>query len=253
MTTAQDRGWGDRQSTAVKNAQILVEAGGIKVRCHRAIAPLVKYLLNETVRRGYPLAGGTPDDWAYANRCIRGTGPGTSKPCVPSNHSWGLALDLNSTSNPMTEDGRVHTNMPQWMVDLWKAWGFTWGGGYSHSRKDPMHYEFLGTPADAKRLCASLERLLAHPANAPKPKPTTVKKARVIRNPYRPQIPHTVVAVGSHGEHVEFIQWAVRATIDGDYGPATKAAVVRFQKAHRLRGDGKVGDLTLAVLLRITR
>jgi hypothetical protein len=38
--------------------------------------------------------------------------------------------------------------MPTWMPPLWNQFGFRWGGTYS-SKKDAMHYEFMGTPADA--------------------------------------------------------------------------------------------------------
>lgn len=242
-----DPNWGDPDATGFESKNIVVvSAGGIKVRVNKELAELVTYLLNETVRRGYALAGGTPDDWAYANRCIRGTGPGTSKPCRKSNHSWGRALDLNATKNPMTSDGKVHTNMPDWMVRLWKEWGFSWGGGYSHSRKDPMHYEFLGDKKDARRLTAALRAKLAKPAPA-KPKPAPRK------NPNTPQPAGRVVGLGAHGEHVEFIQWALRLVEDGDFGPKTVEAVKRFQKAHKLTADGKVGDQTLALLKKITR
>lgn len=270
--TAQDKGWGDRNGSAVINAQVVVEAGGIKLRCHRAIAPLVRHCLAESVRRGYRF-NLTKDDWGYCNRCVRGTGPGTSKPCSPSNHSWGLALDVNATTNPMTSDGVVHTDMPDWLVQLWKSWGFFWGGGYSHSRKDPMHFEFLGGPADAKRLVAALTRQPAarppvKPAGRPASRPAVAAQAAKApaavtlpaqrrpaprRNPYKPQPDAAVVAIGAHGDHVSFVQWALRISVDGDFGPGTRDALKRFQKAHGLGVDGKAGPKTLALLKVITR
>jgi len=248
-STPEALGWGNPDSTGFREKNIQkVDAGGITVYVNKRLAELVAYLLNETVRRGYALAGGVPDDWSYANRDVRG------RPGVKSNHAWGRALDLNATKNPMTNDGRVHTNIPDWMVELWREWGFSWGGGYSHSRKDPMHFEFLGSTKDAERLTAALRRKQAatpHPVDVRRPRKPAPKQ-----NPYAKswQRAGAVVGYGAHGEHVKAIQWAAGGlVVDGDFGEKTVAAIKRFQKAHGLKADGLVGDETLAVLKKITR
>lgn len=142
--TAEDRGWGQGFPASRAADMKTIKAGGIRVTVHEDIAELVAYLLDETVRRGYRLKPG--ECWGYANRPIRGSHQ-------PSNHSWGLAVDLNSPSNPMGD--KLITDMPPWMPALWKAWGFTWGGSYS-GRKDAMHYEFTGTPKDARTFTAKV-------------------------------------------------------------------------------------------------
>lgn len=142
--SAEHRGWGKGFPFNRFKDMTSVEAGGIKVSVHHQISGLVEYLLNETVRRGYTLHAG--QCWGYANRPIRGSSE-------PSNHSWGLAVDLNAPENPM--DDKLHTDMPPWMPALWKAWGFKWGGSYE-DRKDPMHFEFTGSPADARKFIAKL-------------------------------------------------------------------------------------------------
>lgn len=112
--------------------------GGVR----HEITELVARLVKETANRGYRF--GTPSDpsygcWGFACRAIRGS---TS----PSNHSWGLAVDINAPKNPMGET--LITDMPGWMPDLWNAYGFRWGGDY-RSRPDAMHYEFIGSLAEA--------------------------------------------------------------------------------------------------------
>lgn len=49
---------------------------------------------------------------------------------------------------------------------------------------------------------------------------------------------------GAKGECVKRIQIAVGTKSDGDFGPLTKAAVIKYQKANGLTADGIVGPLT---------
>ena len=134
--------------------------GGVRVE----IAELVTRLVKETDMRGYRF--GRPNDasygcWGFACRPIRGSNS-------PSNHSWGLAVDINAPTNPM--GSTLITDMPGWMPDLWNAYGFRWGGDYKN-RPDAMHYEFLGTVADAQRLTGvARTNKLGEPRGVP-PKP----------------------------------------------------------------------------------
>src|SRR4029077_15917518 len=77
--------------------------------------------------------------WGFSNRAISGNS-------TPSNHSWGLAVDINAPSNPYTSP--LVTDMPNWMPDLWNEYGFRWGGDYSGDQ-EAMHYEFMGSVNDA--------------------------------------------------------------------------------------------------------
>ena len=118
-----------------------------KVSVHTRIARLAQLLVDATEARGYMLRPG--ECWGFACRPIAGTR-------VPSNHSWGLAVDINSPANPYTHP-RV-TDMPPWMPLLWNRYGFAWGGNYDNDgrtgKADSMHYEFMGTPADADAMTA---------------------------------------------------------------------------------------------------
>lgn len=146
MTTARERGWGNPDPGDVyrRDHIILVTAGNVHLYIRREIANLVKGFCDEIVAKGYRLDVNA-DDWGYNNRDIRG------RPGVKSNHAWGLAIDLNSSKNPMTEDGHVHTDMPSWVPETAAKYGLFWGGHYSGSRKDPMHFEFLGSPEDVSK------------------------------------------------------------------------------------------------------
>lgn len=162
MSDARARGWGNPDAANYQRDHIIaVRAGGIVLYVRREIAYLVIGFVDEIVQRGYRLDV-RADDWGYNNRDIRG------RPGVKSNHAWGLAIDLNSATNPMTEDGHVHTDMPAWVPETAAKYGLFWGGHYSGSRKDPMHYEFLGTPADV----AQYPRGGANPAPPPPSQPT---------------------------------------------------------------------------------
>jgi hypothetical protein len=142
-------------------ATVRAARSGASFTVHHLIAPIIKWLIDETERRGYLIDHGpadVDDDWSYANRPIRGRN-------TPSNHSWGLAVDINAQDFPLGSTKRL----PQWIVDLWKAHGFDYGGDWS-SRKDPMHFEFNGWPSDARRIAGSLGTHVAEqPPTAPPP------------------------------------------------------------------------------------
>jgi hypothetical protein len=65
---------------------------------------------------------------------------------TPSNHSWCTAVDINSLLN--VYGGTTH-QIPQAMADLWKKYGWRWLGP---SIKDWQHFDFAGSPADAKAM-----------------------------------------------------------------------------------------------------
>ncbi len=60
--------------------------------------------------------------------------------------------------------------------------------------------------------------------------------------------------LGDTGQEVSAIQQALVSSgydvqVDGDFGPATREAVLQFQKAHSLTADGLVGALSYQTLL----
>jgi D-alanyl-D-alanine carboxypeptidase len=150
--SAQDRGWGP---PCPDSSIVTFEAGGRFFNVHKRVAPIFKAFINELVTRepppgGYRIDAGAVDDGGYNCRKIAGTD-------TWSNHAWGLAVDINSNTN--LQKHPLTTNMPAWVRDeklLMRKYGLRWGGTFS-TTPDPMHYEFLLTPADADRLARDLE------------------------------------------------------------------------------------------------
>ena len=112
-------------------ANITTEAVPIlgNVTCHRAIFPQLRAALEEVVVQG--LADEIRVDeyqGCYYPRFIAGT-------TTLSNHSFGLALDLNVPGNQRGTVGE----MDRGVVAIFKKWGFAWGGDWGYT--DPMHFE----------------------------------------------------------------------------------------------------------------
>lgn len=168
----QAKGWGPGwpHDNSDKMVNIKANKSGKRVNVHRRIGRLSDILLDEIERRGHQIRmlGG------YNNRQIFKNGKPTGR---PSNHSWGLAIDLNWDKNPETRDGKVHTDVPEWMQDLFNRFGFAWGGDYrSGGHRDPMHFEFMGSPADADKMTAkAVKEILQHKAAPPAAATYTVK------------------------------------------------------------------------------
>lgn len=155
--TATTRGWGKPGTQKTKNAT----GGGISVPVAKEVAPIFSDLFNQLAAAGYDLDG-HEDDWGMCFRPVRGYEDEyrrTKNEKYLSNHSWGLAVDLNSSRNPMTSDPKAKREFKANVVDpiLERYKGkLIWGGEYNSSRKDYMHFEFVGTPKDAAAVAASL-------------------------------------------------------------------------------------------------
>lgn len=134
------RGWGPGWPNCQEARWVPLNVPGLNVSfgwVHERVAELARRLIQECAMRGYRFKDG--QCWGANCRPVRGS-------TTPSNHSWALALDFNSAFNWLgRSDGG---DIPRWMVELWNEHGWRWGGSYS-GRKDPMHFEFMGTPEQA--------------------------------------------------------------------------------------------------------
>lgn len=101
------------------------------VRCHRIMFNQLSGALGEIEKVG--LASEVrPGDYAgcYVPRFIdRDPRRGLSM------HAFGLAVDLNVSTNGLGTRGDMHPDV----VAIFQKWGFMWGGTWS--RPDPMHFE----------------------------------------------------------------------------------------------------------------
>jgi hypothetical protein len=60
----------------------------------------------------------------------------------PSRHAWGMALDINTNTNP--QGGIPQMNCA--VVRIFRKWGFAWGGNFPWA--DGMHFEYVGERRD---------------------------------------------------------------------------------------------------------
>ena len=99
------------------------------VTCNRLIFPQLKAALQDVMAQGLTDKI-HPSEYAgcYYPRFIAGTNS-------LSNHSFGLALDLNVPGNQRGTVGE----MDRGVVAIFKKWGFAWGGDWHYT--DPMHFE----------------------------------------------------------------------------------------------------------------
>ena len=224
---ASQRGWGpgwpnprtDHVVTAVCGANRIA----LPVRVE--IAPLVQRLVADLEHQHGPFHSG--QCWGFANRAIRGTH-------TPSNHSWGLAIDLDAP------DPRARHTIGSYASGLAARYGFRWGGDYV-GRKDYMHFEFMGTPASAAALVHGVRPVAAG----------------------RPALPAGGLKRGASGEAVRWLQHRLnqiagaaghtvlggkRLAEDGEFGEQTDRVVRIFQGHRHLAVDGIVGPKTWALL-----
>jgi hypothetical protein len=163
---ANSRGWGPgwpacgainggqlRQVTLSNGARIL---GGI----HANVQELFTLIGNEIIRRGYSFR----DGWCWGGECRSISGTST-----PSNHSWGLAVDVNAPTNPYTSSGQH--DIPDWAFALFRSYGFGCGADYN-GKKDWMHVEFMGTPSDAATMTGLARRNFTGTPDPTPPTPT---------------------------------------------------------------------------------
>jgi hypothetical protein len=243
------KGWG---AHCTGGHTTLTLKNGVRITVRSEIAELSTLILNECLRRGYNVR--QADTGSYNCRLIAGSN-------TWSNHAWALAIDINWQSNPYTS-GTTH-DIPDWMAKLFNRYGFAWGGDYTGSRRDYMHMEFMGTPAQAATATALARReLTGTPPTPPTGKEVVLAMQRALNfvgtevdgiwgnqtergvNTIR----NAINGVFPYG--VKEAQTRVGATADGSWGPASATALIQtvkeLQAAWGVGADGQWGPNTEA-------
>lgn len=233
--------WGPGWPTCQKNKIVtnfsvdgISFPGGVRTE----LTNLLTRLVRETRKRGYVF--GVPGNpsygcWGFSCRAIAGTKK-------PSNHSWGLAVDINAPKNPY--GNTLVTDMPRWMPELWAKYGFRWGGTYT-GKKDAMHYEFLGSVQQCTTFTeVAIKNKLGEGSAvptppSPSPKPPTI--ALGTPTGWMNQA-HPLVKQGDRNGTVGHLQVLLGTTVDNTFGPKTKGALMTRQKKEGIPADGICGD-----------
>lgn len=241
------RGWGNGWPTNRRHDMLSISAGGVTFPggVNKRLADLVKLIVDSCARDGFKFVPGWC--WGYSNRPIAGTN-------TPSNHSWGLAIDINAPHNPYTNKYRRpdhEHSIPNWVGDRFEKYGFRWGGP---AYGDWMHMEFMGTPADADRFTEAARNDLSGRPVVPKPADMVMIGDLLV--------PILRKGDGYRGERGR-VHWYVltlqaclnvrglsaQAELDGLFGPGTEALVKELQTRAGITADGVVDQDTWSVVL----
>ena len=245
-----------------------------------AVVPLMN-VQKQLIEEGWDKRYYWTDLQTWNKRMIAGTN-------VPSNHAWPTAMDINPKQNPMRYDNVLVTDIPTRVVDIFKRYGFRWGGNY-RTVKDAMHFEYLGEPVKeyvGRRILSLKSPIMAG---------NDVKEAQSLLFYYGYDVDidgkfgeHSdacarsfqsskmlssdgiigtvtwtellakrkdkVLRMGTSGKDVEWVQKVINKTInaqiviDGVFGNDTQVAVKSFQKKNSLIVDGIVGPNTWKML-----
>ena len=150
-----------------------------------------------------------------------------------SNHSWGTAIDL--TLNGLLDrrgDGKVQVGLTQ-ISPIFNRHGWFWGAAFR--TEDAMHFEAgdgMIRRWHAEGRFGTADSGSGGTVSAPA---------------------DDLLTVGDRGPDVTQLQtrlnqFGAGLDIDGDFGTATRAAVVAFQRSKGLTADGVVGTRTRAAL-----
>jgi hypothetical protein len=198
---------------------VRADVGPFKVRGLRPAVESLGTIMSEIAVTAPPVFAALGTAGMLCARLVRGSTTGIS------NHSWGTAIDLTIDSVLDTRgDGRVQAGLTL-IAPVFNRHGWFWGAGFS--TEDAMHFE----AGDGLVRQWHSNGLIGAGTAAPDP----------------------VLMLGDRGPEVTALQRRLSAagiavSVDGQFGPGTRAAVIAFQSSHGLTADGTAGPLTRAAL-----
>lgn len=121
----------------------------VRLRCARAVAPLLVAACREWHKRVEKLEPGEVQGYAF--RDVRG-GAGTL-----SNHASGTAVDIWPSRHPQGDkNGNLTPEQRQVILEICAKYGLRSGGTYKSAKPDWMHIEINLSPAKVAELIKKL-------------------------------------------------------------------------------------------------
>ena len=110
----------------------------ISITVHTKLADEVMAIFNEMAQLKFPLSN---EVYGFSWRGMASNNKNRS------HHSYGVAIDINASSNPAvywgsSPDPSDPYYINQTIVEIWKKHGFYWGGDWSKNYYDPMHFSY---------------------------------------------------------------------------------------------------------------
>ena len=151
MTLLSQNNWvASKDASEIHIVSIPIKGTTVKVRCAKAVAPLIAGFCSEFHELIEPIDEGNLDDWGYNFRMVRNSTDQLS------NHSSGTAVDLNASRHILGKSGTFPSEKVPMIRALAKKYGMMWGGDFRR-RKDEMHFEISVSPARAVQIIGSLK------------------------------------------------------------------------------------------------
>lgn len=127
--------------------------------CHRMVVDAIQGALTEIKNAGLSRFVDTANSNRYGGCFVGRYNRLAGNFGAPSRHAWGMALDINTDTNP--QGGVPQMNCA--VVRIFRKWGFAWGGNFWP--EDGMHFEYVGEQRDQlgypSRYCPNKAPLLA--------------------------------------------------------------------------------------------
>ncbi len=211
----------DIENPALRRLVAFEDVGPFRVRGLKPAVDSLRTILEEAAMEAAPVHAALGSAGMLCARLVRGSTTSIS------NHSWGTAIDVTVAGVlDRRGDGQVQIGLTL-LAPIFNRHGWFWGAGFR--TEDAMHFE----AGDGLIRRWHAEGQLGAAAGA--------------------SGPDLVLTLGDRGPDVRELQEKLQSlgaqvVVDGDFGPATRAAVIAFQSSRGVTPDGVVGPRSRALL-----